>query len=223
MGQRWVIVAGLGTLVVLVAALIVARASSSDESPTAVPLAPVVTTVTEPAASSSGETSSLADRIQPLESAVDIPPLRSGPQPVAISFSSIGVDGSPIDGVGVEPNGELEVPGPLRVGWYEFGPRPGEPGSTVLAAHIASDGIDGVFRHLADAEVGEEFELTLDDGTTSRYRIIELAQYDKDDLPLDRVFARSGSSVVTLITCGGAFQPSIRSYEDNVVAYAVPV
>ena len=28
---------------------------------------------------------------------------------------------------------------------------------------------------------------------------------------------------ITLITCGGDFNPSVGSYEDNVVAYAVPV
>ncbi|MEM8924470.1 MAG: class F sortase [Actinomycetota bacterium] len=165
----------------------------------------------------------LADQIVELDTAVDIPELRTGPAPVAISFPSIGVNEAPIDGVGIEPNGEMEVPGPRRVGWYEFGPSPGQEGSSVLAAHIASEGIDGIFRRLDRAKPGDRFEVIFDNGDRQSYEVIELEQYNKADLPLDRVFGRTGDPVVTLITCGGAFQPSVRSYEDNVVAYAVPV
>jgi hypothetical protein len=52
---------------------------------------------------------------------------------------------------------------------------------------------------------------------------VRLTSYGKTELPTDRIFAREGSPVVTLITCGGAFNPSVGSYEDNVVVYAVPV
>jgi hypothetical protein len=40
---------------------------------------------------------------------------------------------------------------------------------------------------------------------------------------LDRIFAKDGDPVLTLITCGGDFNRSLRSYEDNVVTYAVPI
>ena len=117
----------------------------------------------------------------------------------------------------------MEVPSARRVGWYEYGARPGQEGSTVLAAHIAADGIDGVFRRLADVEVGAQFEVILDDGTSVAYEVVELGQYEKSQLPFDRVFAREGPPFITLVTCGGSFQPSIRSYQDNVVAYAAPL
>ncbi len=164
----------------------------------------------------------LASRIVELDTALDVPVLKEGPQPVAVSIPSVGVDSSPIDGVGVEPNGELEVPEADRVGWYEYGPAPGQAGSSVLAAHIAYNGENGAFRYLSDADVGDRVEVEFSDGSTQAYEIIEMAQYDKDELPFDRVFARDGEPVITLITCGGDFQPSVDSYEDNVVAYAVP-
>ena len=63
----------------------------------------------------------------------------------------------------------------------------------------------------------------MDDGTSITYEVIELAQYDKTELPFDRVFARNGDSIITLVTCGGTFQPSVQSYQDNVVAYAAPI
>ncbi len=143
--------------------------------------------------------------------------------PVSLRYESIGVLDAPIDGVGVLDDGEMEIPGADRVGWYRYGPSPGEDGSAVLAAHIAFDGRRGVFRYLGDAVPGEVFTVTFDDGSTRAYEVAATAQYAKDALPFDRVFARTGSPVVTLISCGGEFQPSLRSYEDNIVVYAVPI
>ena len=62
-----------------------------------------------------------------------------------------------------------------------------------------------------------------DDGTEQAYEVVEMAQYGKSELPFDRVFAKDGPPVITLITCGGDFQTDVSSYADNVVAYAVPV
>ena len=61
------------------------------------------------------------------------------------------------------------------------------------------------------------------DGRTRRFRIEAVTSYDKQRLPVQEIFRRQGDPVVTLITCGGAFNPSLRSFENNVVAYAVPV
>jgi len=79
-----------------------------------------------------------------------------------------------------------------------------------------------VFRHLADAEVGAVAEVGFDDGTSQRYRITSVVDYVKEELP-DELFARSGPPQLALITCGGAFNPQLRSYESNTVAIAVPV
>jgi hypothetical protein len=40
---------------------------------------------------------------------------------------------------------------------------------------------------------------------------------------VDRIFARDGAPQLVLITCGGTFDRTIRSYEDNVVVTAEPV
>ncbi len=160
----------------------------------------------------------------PIGTATDIPSAdRNVPVPVGVRYPSIGIDLAPIEAVGVEPNGEMEIPGADAVGWYEFGPSPGETGSAVLAAHIAYDGADGVFRNLIDSEVDDIFTIVFDDGSQSDYLVGERAQYAKTALPSERVFARGGAPVVTLISCGGDFQRSLSSYQDNIVVYAVPV
>lgn len=175
---------------------------------------------------SSSDQPSVADLITPGPSARFDPDelaAPDGPEPVRIAIEGIDVFGAPIVPVGVEPNGEMEIPGATEVGWYQFGPEPGAEGSAVLAAHIAFNGDDGVFRHLADVEVGAVVAVELEDGTIEAFTVVEVSQYDKDELPNDRIFTRDGEPGLALITCGGSFNPELRSYADNVVAYAVPV
>ena len=188
---------------------------------------PAVTPTTDAAPSTTATAvpparSPLAADVRELTSRLGVPDVIEGPTPIGLSFPAIGAQG-PVDAVGVEDNGEMEIPGADRVGWYQYGPAPGAPGSAVLAAHIAFDGRDGVFRHLDDASVGDVFTVVFDDGGEREYEVVEMAQYGKTELPFDRVFAKSGSPVITLITCGGDFQTDVSSYADNVVAYAVPV
>ncbi len=167
--------------------------------------------------------SNLTARTQPLGSALLSPVTESGPMPIGLTVESLDITSAPIVDVGVESNGEMEIPGAREIGWYRFGPVPGESGSAVLAAHIAFNGRDGVFRDLDDLEVGAVVEVLYDDGSAKRFRVTETAQYAKDELPVDRVFAKDGEPELTLITCGGDFNRSLRSYSDNVVAYAVPI
>lgn len=170
-----------------------------------------------------GGRSPLADRVQPLGSArYDAAEHRAPTRLVTgLSLPTIDVVGAPVEPVGVEPDGEMEIPPADRVGWYRFGAAPGEPGSAVLAAHVAFDGVDGVFRHLDRLAPGDEVVVAFDDGADERYRVTELVTFDKQALP-DDLFSRQVPERLVLITCGGEFNPSLRSYERNVVAFATP-
>lgn len=146
----------------------------------------------------------------------------TGPQPVSIEIENINVSDATVIPVGVNEDLTFEVPPADQVGWYEFGPRPGEQGSAVLAAHIAFNGVDGVFRYLENVEVGSVVRIEFDDNSVQRYRIEEVVEYFKDELP-DELFAREGEPQLALITCGGDFNYSTESYESNTVAIAVPI
>jgi LPXTG-site transpeptidase (sortase) family protein len=213
---------------VLVTVLAVAACGGDDPGPvaagdlSAVPALRASTTTMPPVTAAAPVRSELADQVRAAGSADQLP-TPAGPAPTALWFDSIGVDMAPIIGVGVEPTGEMEIPGAREVGWYRYGPTPGAEGSSVLAAHVAWDGTDGVFRRLTAARPGDRFTVGYDDGTLRSFEVVALAQYAKDELPFDQVFARTGEPTVTLITCGGDFNPSLRSYRDNIVAYAVPV
>lgn len=200
--------------------------TTSGPSPIATVSSSSSTTTTEvpSTAIESGTTSPFADLVTPLGSARYDPEtlLATGPVPVGLHLETIGVDNAPVVPVGVLDNGEMEIPGATEVGWYRFGPSPGEQGSAVLAAHIAYNGRNGLFRKLDQMQPGDSFEVSYDDGTTHRFEVTEIAQYGKTELPFDRIFAKDGEAALVLITCGGTFNESLRSYDDNIVVYAVP-
>lgn len=143
-------------------------------------------------------------------------------EPVGMSIPSIGVD-SVVIPVGLEPNGEMEVPPADQAGWYFYGPRPGEAdGTSVIAAHVDFGGQRGVFFNLRELQVGAEVSVTDAAGATHRYVVTERFQVDKDQLPIEDIFVADGPPGLTLITCGGSFDRSARSYQDNIVVRTVP-
>ncbi len=144
--------------------------------------------------------------------------------PMRLRIPALGQD-APVVVAGVDEAGEMEVPSNVTdVAWYGFGPAPGQPGSSVLAAHVDLAGQGpGVFHRLGALEPGSLIFVDFADGTTGAYLAEARAIYDKDDLPTDALFSRDGPPVLTLITCGGGFNRSLRSYDSNIVVYAVPV
>ena len=145
------------------------------------------------------------------------------PAPRKLRIPSIDVDAK-IGAIGVEANGELEVPENVRnVGWYRYGPAPGEPGATVIAGHVDSrEQGPGAFFDLRTLDVGARVTVTDSAGDEHRYDVVARRTYDKSVLPTDRLFSRAGPSQLVLITCGGNFDSSAGSYRDNVVIYAQP-
>ena len=46
------------------------------------------------------------------------------------------------------------------VAWYSAGPKPGEPGNTVIDGHVNNAlGLSGVFEHLGDVQIGDTIEV----------------------------------------------------------------
>ncbi len=150
-------------------------------------------------------------------------PVESLPVPVGLRIDAIGVEGDPLVPVGIDDQGELAVPDVEQVGWYQLGQRPGQPGATVLAAHVSWKKQAGVFARLGRVEPGDEILVELSDGSERRYIAWERTMYAKTDLPADRIWTREGNEVLVLITCGGDFNREIRRYRQNIVVYAVPV
>jgi LPXTG-site transpeptidase (sortase) family protein len=168
-------------------------------------------------------TTSAGPRIADLIRVVEDEPLVDLAPPVSVRVGGIEVT-APVVPVGVEPDGQMEIPTDVdEVGWYSFGPAPGEAGSAVLAGHVSSRSQGrGVFYDLKRVEPGDVVEVDHADGTTSSYSVVAVRTIDKGELPTDEIFSRDGDPLLTLITCGGSFSRSENSYDSNIVVVAVP-
>jgi len=213
--RRWTGAAGSVALLLTIAACGGGDASSDGTSRgSATPAtAPTTTASTSTTTGPSGPTVATVPGVLG-----PVPPVA---HPVRLRIGSIGVD-AVVRAVGVEPDGDMEVPPATEIGWYRFGAAPGAGGSAVLAAHVDYDGRRGAFFRLRELPVGAEVSVHLDDGSARTFVVRSLDQVAKDRLD-PGLFARDGEPRLALITCGGAFDRDARSYRDNIVAIAEAV
>ena len=59
-------------------------------------------------------------------------------------------------------------------------------------------------------------------GAQRRFVVQGRTEIAKPDLPVSELFTRTGPPALVLVTCGGSFDRSARSYAANVIVYAVP-
>ncbi|MEV7624959.1 class F sortase [Actinoplanes sp. NPDC089786] len=157
----------------------------------------------------------ISDGRPPTEAAADAPSRLEVP---ALKLSAT------VDAVGIdEKTGDFAVPPSVdRVGWYRFGPGfAATAGSIVVAGHVdsAAEG-KGAFFRLGSLEDGDEITLAGPGGKTRTFRVTARERYRKTAIPLGKYFVRDGAVRLTLITCGGPFDPRTRHYRDNVVVTA---
>lgn len=142
--------------------------------------------------------------------------------PWGIWVPRIGVEAS-LRELGLEPDGQLEVPDRAEVaGWYIGGPRPGETGPAVIAGHVDSRTGPAVFARLGELRVDDLVHVVYRSGFVTTWRVTGIEQHAKDRFPTDRVYGNLEGPGLRLITCGGDFDRSERSYEDNVIVFAEP-
>ncbi len=144
--------------------------------------------------------------------------------PVWISLPALGVSAAPVDPVGLDPDGAVDLPDDVRrVGWYRQGPRPGEAGNAFFTSHVDSRTQGpGVLFDLSRSQPGDPVLVTHADGTTSTWQIVARERIVKGSYPMQRVFRFDGEPGLVIDTCGGRFDPDTGSYENIDIVYAVP-
>jgi Sortase domain len=124
-------------------------------------------------------------------------------------------------------SGVLLVPDDIgKAGWWTGGSRLGDPyGSIVVAAHVDSftQGV-GQFAELLQIDQGDLVRLTSED-LRQQFRVVWAHLVPKTALADDAAaaFTPVGDGRLVLITCGGAYDPSLGGYQDNMVVIADPV
>lgn len=143
-------------------------------------------------------------------------------EPVRVRIPDIGVS-SALLRLGRASDGSVEVPGDYgTAGWFDEGPRPGQPGPAVILGHVDSKAGPAVFYDVARLAPGAQVLVDRADGSTIAFRVRATVHVPKTAFPTDLVYAPSLEPSLRLVTCGGAFDHARRSYLDNVIVYADP-
>ena len=144
-------------------------------------------------------------------------------EPVSVSIPAIDVR-SDLLRLGLNDDHTLEVP-PLaadsKAGWYTGSPRPGQAGPAVILGHVDSAEYGpGVFFDLGALHPGDRVDVARADGTVAAFAVDRVVSYPKSDFATLDVYGNTPGPELRLITCGGEFDASQRSYEDNIVVFA---
>jgi sortase (surface protein transpeptidase) len=158
---------------------------------------------------------------------VDMAAQQSGPSgeaadPTELEIPAIDVR-TPLTDLGLHDDRTVEVPDDAHVaGWYTGGPRPGEIGPAAVIGHVDSRDGPGVFYRLAELEPGDTVRVGQSDGAEATFVVRAVEQYPKaaEEFPTERVYGDTEGPELRLITCGGVFDESERSYRDNIVVFA---
>jgi sortase (surface protein transpeptidase) len=153
----------------------------------------------------------------------EIPSAPIGPVPTFIDIPRLGTH-APIVPLGLDDDGALAAPiDPDTVGWWQDGPGVGGFGNMLLDGHVDWGGRLRVFGLLNQLDTGDLISVTDSDGLIRSYSVVWTRLYDADTAPLDEIYPTTPDEQLTLITCGGAFDPSAHMYLSRWVIRAAPI
>jgi Sortase domain len=174
-------------------------------------------------AATPGTVAPAADSTMPTGTPATRGPVLAPSTPTRLDIPAIGVR-SELHPLGLNPDRTVQVP-PLGrdswAGWYKYSPSPGQLGPSIILGHIDSARYGpGVFFKLGALRPRDTVTITRSDDTVAVFQVERVVQYPKASFPTAEVYGNTDRAALRLITCGGRFDPSVRSYEDNIVAYA---
>jgi len=147
-----------------------------------------------------------------------------GVAPIALQVDSVGVDapielGAVTDGVMMDPSG------PWVVSWYEPLGKVGEGGNVVMAGHVDYWNVGpAVFWDVRYLPAGEVIRVVGEDGKNYEYAVEWTQSYLADQLTPEviqgEIVGDTGQETLTLITCGGEFDPATGEYNERWVVRA---
>ena len=143
-------------------------------------------------------------------------------RPVRLDIPTIDV-GTVLMSLGLQGNGEIEVPPLTRAGtagWYRHSPAPGETGPAVIVGHVDSDTGPAVFYRLRSLRIGDAIHVRRTDGKVAEFRVTLVRTYPKTRFPTKRVYGSIRHAGLRLITCSGTYVAGKGGYQSNTVVYA---
>jgi LPXTG-site transpeptidase (sortase) family protein len=140
-------------------------------------------------------------------------------RPVRLIIPKIGLDAA-IEDVGLTADEAMAAPsGPDTVGWYRFGPRPGNSGSAVMDGHSGyADGRAAAFDDLSELGKGDRLYVEDVNGRRASFVVRTTRLYARD-ADAATVFAPTTSLRLNLITCTGTFDVAAGTHSQRLVVF----
>ena len=205
----------LALLLALLLPLVAAAQEGDDETATTEALAEVPST----GARRPGPVILAASRV-----AAPKPEPVEGVAPAELLVNSVGVD-APIE-LGNVTDGVMQDPsGPWVVSWYEPLGKIGEGGNVVMAGHVDYWNVGpAVFWDVRYLPEGDIITVVGEDGKNYEYAVQWTQSYMADQLTPETIqndiVGDTGQETLTLITCGGEFNPDTGEYNQRWVVRA---
>lgn len=143
-------------------------------------------------------------------------------RPERLTIPSIDVS-APVLEVGLANDGSVDVP-PLKrhneAGWFDGGPTPGQFGPALIVGHADTRTGPSVFHDLGELRSGAVIEVSRADGSVAVFEVNSVETFDKDRLPVHRVYGDYSRPSLRLMTCGGDWLGGREGYADNVIVFA---
>ncbi|MEV5435938.1 class F sortase [Streptomyces sp. NPDC052682] len=158
---------------------------------------------------------------------VDLPPAHAplaDALPQRLDIPGLGVQ-APVVARGLNTNGALDPP-PFDqagvVGWYKDGVKPGAAGTALMVGHVDTETRPAVFYKISAMRPGQKIRVFRDDAKIAEFTVDDVQVIGRDRFDAQQAYGprRTGRAELRLVTCGGTFDRTTRSYTANVVVSA---
>lgn len=167
----------------------------------------------------------VTEGVAPAESEVaEIPP---GVAPITFQVPDFGVD-APIE-IGAIVDGALTDPtGPWVIVWYEALGRLGQGTNVVFSGHVdyytVGPAVLWTFKEPGMAP-GQVIQVTAEDGQVFQYAVEWSRQFHvatelTPEVIQNEIVNHTGYEAITVVTCGGEFDPSTGEYLSRIIVRA---
>lgn len=140
--------------------------------------------------------------------------------PVRFSIPKLNID-TIVEHIGLTPEGAVGAPKSAHtVSWFTKGPRPGQPGNSVISGHsgIWGSSNQSIFDNLPTLNKGDAVYITDDSGIRRAFKVVRAKVYGKNEI-VPEIFASAGISKVNIITCYGTWLPHEETYDRRLVIF----
>ena len=145
--------------------------------------------------------------------------------PRLIRITRLGVEARVLS-VDVDAKNEMKTPRSIYdAGWYMSSSKPGENGAMLINGHVSGPTQPGVFKKIKTLVAGDIITVENGAGKQFSYAVtrVNTVAVDKVDMTELLVSDNTAKPGLSLITCGGKFDPKTNHFEDRIIVHAVAI